>query len=55
MGLRLDHDLNPAVGVPLNHRLDPDQRLDVSVEPSNEIMIKGLLGLAAARQVDAFS
>ena len=27
LGLRLDHDLNPAVGVPLNHWLDPDQRL----------------------------
>ena len=27
LGLRLDHDLDPAVRVPLNHRLDPDQRL----------------------------
>lgn len=39
LALGLDHDLHPGVGMPLNHGLDPDQRLDVSVEPGYEIMI----------------
>jgi len=32
MSSYLDHVLDPAVCVSLNHRLDPDQRLDVRVE-----------------------
>ena len=33
LALGLDHDLDTGVGVPLYHRLDPDQGLDVGVEP----------------------
>ena len=33
LGLGLDHDLDPAMAVLLNHRLDPDEGLDVGVEP----------------------
>ena len=29
LGLGLHHDLDPGVRVALDHRLDPDQRLDL--------------------------